>query len=241
MQRDHSALLARIAELSSMINKASAAKKPKTANKVYERPVAVAIVNEILPVAAAAPPPPPVPVSRFDKKTKRFQNKVWRKSSASASESSLLSPRPPPVRLRKKMKERLKKPASAGKNRVAVFREEGSFRKMRPNMLARTESVMSKTMSLKVPKVKQRPVCTFFLRGECHKDDCEFSHVNVGPDAPVCEDFQNGYCDLGERCPKRHVSKKKAERKRKKDDNGEEEKAEKGSNDFDDNEEFIKL
>lgn len=136
------------------------------------------------------------------------------------------------------MKEKLTRRRSAaaaagGKNRVAVFREEGSsFRKLKPNVLARAESMMA-NKSLKVPKVKQRPVCTFFLRGECHKDNCEFSHVNVGADAPVCEDFQKGYCELGEACPKRHVAAKRQPKKRKMDEE------EKEGSDNDDN--FIKL
>ncbi len=84
---------------------------------------------------------------------------------------------------------------------------------MRPNVLARSDSLGNKT--LRVPKPKQRPVCSFFLRGECFKEDCEFLHVNVGQDAPVCEDFQKGFCELGEKCLKRHM-KKESKKKTKK-------------------------
>jgi hypothetical protein len=243
----NAALLARIAELSSLIN-GNSKKRQKTSNKVYERPVAVAAVNDVLhQPAPPAQPPAPKAVARFDRKKKRFVNPVWSRPDDPVAQARTLSPRPAPLQVRKKFKERLakKKAVVGGKNRVTVFREEGSFRKMKPNVLARTESVVTKALSLKVPKKKQRPVCSFFLRGECHKVDCEYSHVNVGADAPVCEDFQKGYCDLGDDCKKRHVLKQKQERKRKKEKESkalaEDDKAENEEDEFDDQEEFIKL
>ena len=108
-----------------------------------------------------------------------------------------------------------------GGNRVAVFTESGeSFRKTAANVLSRSKSLGNKT--LKVPKKRLRPVCAFFLRGECFKEDCEFSHVNVGADAPLCEEFQKtGTCELGDACKKRHeeseeMAKKRREKKAKK-------------------------
>jgi len=45
----------------------------------------------------------------------------------------------------------------------------------------------------------QMPVCSFFLRGVCTRDDCPYVHVSVGRDAEVCQDFLHGYCPSGER------------------------------------------
>ena len=42
------------------------------------------------------------------------------------------------------------------------------------------------------------PVCSFFLRGVCTKDNCPYVHVSVGKDAEVCQDFLRGYCPSGE-------------------------------------------
>ena len=44
----------------------------------------------------------------------------------------------------------------------------------------------------------QMPVCSFFLRGVCTKDNCPYVHVSVGKDAEVCQDFLRGYCPRGE-------------------------------------------
>ena len=41
------------------------------------------------------------------------------------------------------------------------------------------------------------PICQYFLKGKCNRDDCPYSHVNVGRHAGVCEDFLKGYCALG--------------------------------------------
>ena len=43
------------------------------------------------------------------------------------------------------------------------------------------------------------PVCSFFLRGVCSKEDCPYLHVSVGRDAEVCPDFLKGYCTRGEK------------------------------------------
>lgn len=42
------------------------------------------------------------------------------------------------------------------------------------------------------------PVCSFFLRGVCTRDNCPYLHVSVGPDAELCGEFIKGYCPLGE-------------------------------------------
>ena len=45
----------------------------------------------------------------------------------------------------------------------------------------------------------QMPVCSYFLLGECTKDDCPYRHVNVSEDADVCQDFLKGYCALDDK------------------------------------------
>ena len=60
-------------------------------------------------------------------------------------------------------------------------------------------------------------ICQFYLRGRCHKSDCEFRHdssgakggstsaeVARGDVAPVCRFFLNGSCRFGDRCRFRH-------------------------------------
>ena len=42
------------------------------------------------------------------------------------------------------------------------------------------------------------PVCSFFLRGLCSKEDCPYLHVSVGREAQLCMDFVKGYCPRGE-------------------------------------------
>ncbi len=227
--KQNAPLLARIAELSSLINRSSANKRAPTANRVYVRPAAVAAAAPVLAPATPPPAPPPQPsAARFDRKKRRYMNPVWRAAAPLSGAAAPMTPRPAPLS-KKRLKARLK-PAASRKlgNRVTVFREDSSFRKMKPNVLARSDSLGNKT--LRVPKPKQRPVCSFFLRGECFKEDCEFLHVNVGQDAPVCEDFRNGFCELGDKCLKRHVKKegKKEARKRVREQE-------------EDNDEFIKL
>jgi hypothetical protein len=37
------------------------------------------------------------------------------------------------------------------------------------------------------------PMCMYFVRGRCDKGaECVFAHVQVAPDAPVCQDFVKG-------------------------------------------------
>ncbi|EDV29038.1 uncharacterized protein TRIADDRAFT_52522 [Trichoplax adhaerens] len=49
------------------------------------------------------------------------------------------------------------------------------------------------------------PVCSFFLRGNCTKDNCPFSHVRVAKNADLCKSFLLGYCPDGVKCKMRHV------------------------------------
>ena len=43
------------------------------------------------------------------------------------------------------------------------------------------------------------PVCSYFLRGVCTKDDCPYLHVYVGENAEVCQDFVKGFCANGDK------------------------------------------
>ena len=53
---------------------------------------------------------------------------------------------------------------------------------------------------------EKMPVCRFFLKGNCAKDEkCPYLHVNVGPNAPVCDQFISGYCSAGDQCQLQHI------------------------------------
>ena len=43
------------------------------------------------------------------------------------------------------------------------------------------------------------PVCSYFLRGVCTKDDCPYLHVYVGENAEICQDFVKGFCPNGDK------------------------------------------
>ena len=43
------------------------------------------------------------------------------------------------------------------------------------------------------------PVCSYFLSGDCTKENCPYRHVKVNNDAKVCQEFLNGYCANGEK------------------------------------------
>jgi hypothetical protein len=43
------------------------------------------------------------------------------------------------------------------------------------------------------------PVCAFFLRGVCTREDCPYLHVKVSEGAQVCQDFVAGFCPLAEK------------------------------------------
>ena len=42
------------------------------------------------------------------------------------------------------------------------------------------------------------PVCSFFLKGICNQDNCQYRHVNVSENAEICKDFVNGFCGKGD-------------------------------------------
>jgi hypothetical protein len=50
------------------------------------------------------------------------------------------------------------------------------------------------------------PTCLHFLRGNCTKHLCPYSHAPVNPSAPICRAFAYlGYCDTGSDCGQRHL------------------------------------
>ncbi len=137
---------------------------PRVKNRIYVRPQ-----DAPAPVAAAM-----IPVAPADVTHKTVLSTSFVRSSAP----------PPPKSKRVPKKRQHRAPARVpGEHRVAVFVDSVSYRKTAPNVLLRSEAVKNKT--LKVPREKkrpkQKPVCSFFLRGECNRDDCPYSHVNVNP------------------------------------------------------------
>ena len=51
------------------------------------------------------------------------------------------------------------------------------------------------------------PLCIYFLEGKCTINDCRYSHnKNINQHSPICTDFAiMSFCDLGERCHKKHL------------------------------------
>jgi hypothetical protein len=50
------------------------------------------------------------------------------------------------------------------------------------------------------------PTCLHFLRGNCTKRPCPYSHAPVNPSAPICRNFAYlGYCETGSDCVQRHL------------------------------------
>lgn len=45
-----------------------------------------------------------------------------------------------------------------------------------------------------------------FLQGACSKTDCPYLHVNLDPDARVCEAFLRGWCPDGAACRQKHLT-----------------------------------
>ncbi|XP_052201142.1 uncharacterized protein LOC127807384 isoform X2 [Diospyros lotus] len=46
--------------------------------------------------------------------------------------------------------------------------------------------------------------CSYFLQGLCTNESCPYRHVNVNPNASICEGFLKGYCADGNECRKKH-------------------------------------
>lgn len=56
------------------------------------------------------------------------------------------------------------------------------------------------------PTPERTPACLHFVKGNCSKENCLYSHVRVSPAAPVCRAFAlYGYCEKGASCSDRHV------------------------------------
>ncbi|CAH1270812.1 ZC3H3 [Branchiostoma lanceolatum] len=56
-----------------------------------------------------------------------------------------------------------------------------------------------------LPERVAMPVCSYFLRGVCNRDDCPYSHVYVSRNAQVCQDFVHGYCPRGKQVAPRTI------------------------------------
>ncbi|KAK3393172.1 hypothetical protein B0H63DRAFT_516374 [Podospora didyma] len=53
---------------------------------------------------------------------------------------------------------------------------------------------------------KRTPTCLHFVKDNCTKSSCRYTHVKVSPAAPVCRAFGlYGYCEKGASCPDRHA------------------------------------
>ena len=172
---EQQALLKRIAELSRLVNAAEApkAKRHKSANRVYVRtdPAPAVVATSHLVPATPVVAQQTVSSPRMTRRHDFASNARWK-------------PRPPPIsrsKLREYKVTQKKQKKAKGQHRVAIFSGNGidSYRKTRVNVLQRSVSVGNK--SLKVPKPpKAKPVCSFFLRGECVREDCAYSHVFEG-------------------------------------------------------------
>jgi hypothetical protein len=93
-------------------------------------------------------------------------------------QTSFVMQQQPPRPKRKKPTMPKKKKKPLGEHRVAVFVDNVGYRKTKANVLTRSDAVGNKTLKVPKPKrVRQRPQCSFFLRGECLKEDCPYSHV----------------------------------------------------------------
>lgn len=54
---------------------------------------------------------------------------------------------------------------------------------------------------------ERTPPCVYFARGNCSKANCNYPHIHVAPNAPVCRAFAiYGYCEKGLTCAERHVN-----------------------------------
>ena len=234
-------LLRRIAELSSAINSSASSgqqknfrkKRPQTKNKVYVRstdPPAPALQAARIEVESS----PSVGFSSRNRSGSKVYIREKRRKSMVYVRPKEVRPSPMASAQKKKkivkiLRKKRKRSSSATNetNRVSVFlgNEGLAYRKMRKNVLALTEKTANKT--LKVPKEKlpkEKLICTFFLRGECFRDECPYSHVYYGD---ACDEFlKNGTCGLGDKCTKHHVmerKKSKSDKKRKKEEEEREE------------------
>lgn len=178
-------LLRRIAQLSGAINSTSTststsarARRP-TRHRVYVRPSEPAAPPSVAAAVASLPPVHVEPAQR-----------------APVLRTSFVRP--------KEARSERSTPIAAG-HRVAVFGADGgAWRKTSAHTLERSEPKSNRTLVVPRPP-RAKPVCAFFLRGECARDDCPYAHVNVAPDAEPCADFVHGHCPRGLSCMRKHV------------------------------------
>ncbi len=49
-------------------------------------------------------------------------------------------------------------------------------------------------------------MCSFYAAGCCNREECPYLHVFHGKNAKYCEDFAKGFCKLGTKCDKAHLT-----------------------------------
>lgn len=54
-----------------------------------------------------------------------------------------------------------------------------------------------------------KPECVFFSKnGYCTQSpDCQYLHIDPASKIPKCENYEMGFCPLGNTCPRRHIKK----------------------------------
>ncbi|VVC43914.1 Hypothetical protein CINCED_3A016966 [Cinara cedri] len=50
------------------------------------------------------------------------------------------------------------------------------------------------------------PFCKHYLNNICVKFNCPYLHEYRDPQTPICKNFLHGYCNLGKKCPKKHLN-----------------------------------
>lgn len=75
-----------------------------------------------------------------------------------------------------------------------------------PNILTNRSCSRPNCHLSHTPTQFNAPTCKFFQNGACNNANCVYSHKLEVSDAPICREFAlNGYCDLGRKCPLRHI------------------------------------
>lgn len=76
------------------------------------------------------------------------------------------------------------------------------------DFLHKSECVNGDACDLSHELTPQRvPTCLHYIKGNCAKFECPYSHQDISPAAPVCRSFGfYGYCDKGRDCAERHVA-----------------------------------
>lgn len=70
--------------------------------------------------------------------------------------------------------------------------------------------------SLHVYEPSLFPVCHFFNKdgGRCNNPDCIFRHPSSLDGDLICVAYARGFCEQGEKCPHRHIKRRKTELER---------------------------